>query len=65
MLQLQAAAGTPNIFESQFYGDENGCHAGLRNACLKGLEGDGRDNAEAIRATASEIFDAYEEWLCP
>jgi len=48
----------------RFYGDANGRYATLWSVFLRSLEDDGRSNIQAICSTASEIFDAYEAWLC-
>jgi len=46
-----------------FYDDGNGCSEALWASLRSDMEKNGKDNVEAICATAVEIFDAYASWL--
>jgi heme oxygenase len=46
-----------------FYDDGNGCSEALWASFRSDMEKNGKDNVEAICATAVEIFDAYASWL--
>jgi heme oxygenase len=47
----------------RFYGDGNGRSESLWASFCSDLEKNGRENVDAICATAVEIFDAYASWL--
>lgn len=59
--RLRATLGPSASFH--FYGDRNECSEALWASFCLGLEQNGKDNVDAICATAVEIFDAYAAWL--
>jgi len=59
--RLRATLGPTASFH--FYGDQNECSEALWASFCSNLEENGKDNVEAICATAVGIFDAYAAWL--
>ena len=59
--RLQTILGPAASFH--FYGDGNGRSESLWASFCSDLEKNGRENVDAICATAVEIFDAYASWL--
>jgi heme oxygenase len=59
--RLRAILGPTASFH--FYGDQNECSEALWASFCSNLEENGKDNVEAICATAVGIFDAYAAWL--
>jgi heme oxygenase len=59
--RLQTILGPAASFK--FYGDGNGRSDALWQSFRSDLQKNGKENIEAICATAVEIFDAYAAWL--
>jgi len=59
--QLRAALGPDASF--RFYGDEDGRYQAAWAAFRLDLEENGKDDVEAICATAAGIFDSYAAWF--
>jgi heme oxygenase len=59
--QLRAALGPDASF--RFYGDEDGRYQAAWASFRVDLEENGKDDVEAICATAVGVFDAYAAWF--
>lgn len=59
--QLRAVLGPEASF--RFYGDEDGRHRAAWESFCSDLEANGRNDVEAICATAIGVFNAYAAWF--